>query len=76
MTARLDHQTWAEDGRRCGWELPPPAPRVLRLPVIRYIRCMWLSWKIARHYAFFAELGMVSSGYDEWVLYAISRGWI
>lgn len=71
-----DERKWHEDQRANGWKLPAPAPRWLRLPIIRRFRAMWLDRKVEQHYRsgisyFFGA----RSGYDEWVLYAISRGW-
>jgi hypothetical protein len=71
---RISLRLWREDGERCGWKLPPPASWPLRLPVIRNLRCAWNSWQVERHYAIWGTFGMVRSGYDEWVLFAIARG--
>ena len=70
-----DLERWREDGERCGWQLPLPAPRLLRMPVIRHARAALLTWKVERHYAYFGgALGLMRTGYDEWVIYAIARG--
>lgn len=75
MTAIQDN-LWSLDGERHGWSLPTKAPKVYRLPVIRTIRALYIAIKIERHNAFWSHsLGSIPSGYDEWVLYAIRRGW-
>lgn len=63
---------WAVDGERFGWLLPPRAPWLLRLPGVRHVRAYRLAWRIERHYA---AVPGIRSGYDEWCLYAIARGW-
>jgi hypothetical protein len=65
---------WHADQKRYGW-IMPPAPRWKRLPVIRYFRFVWHNFNIRRHNAMWGSLGMVPSGYDEWVLYGVARGW-
>lgn len=72
--SKVDDERWRADGNEWNWSLPPKAPRLLRLPIIRHFRALWLSYKIERHYAAWRGLG-VRTGYDEWVLYAIARGW-
>ena len=77
MTEDPDMKRWREAGERNGWVLPPKAAWPLRLPVIRYLRCVWLSVKIETHYALWSGgCGSLRSGYDEWVLFAIACGMI
>lgn len=69
---------WREDKERYGWTLPRPAAWPLRLPVVRNIRCAWLSVKAERFAMGWNSLGIGIGWipqYDRWVLYAISRGW-
>ena len=67
---------WEDDKRCNGWELPTPAHWVLRLPVIRNFRAIGLAIQIYKHEALMYRLGFgISTGYDQWVLYAIKRGW-
>ena len=66
---------WREMKKDEGWELPEKASWPLRLPIIRHIRFAYLVMRVARHYQFYGSLGLFSTGYDEWVLYAIRRGW-
>lgn len=65
---------WHRDKVERGWRLPDIAPWPLRLPIIRHIRALWISWHIEKYYAAWSESGLVSSGYDEWVIFAIFRG--
>ncbi len=69
-----DEQRWAFDGLKHGWALPPPAAWPFRLPVIRHIRAMMVSMRVEQHYAAWQTLGLIRTGYDEWVLWAIARG--
>ncbi len=69
-----DLERWTEDGKRNGWELPQKAIWFLRLPGLRHIRVFFASWAVERHYAGIAPLGLIRTGYDEWVLFAIARG--
>jgi hypothetical protein len=68
-------ERWEKDKALCKWELPPPAAWPLRLPVIRWFRATWVTIQVERHYAYgMGSIGL-RSGYDEWVVYAIARGW-
>ncbi len=67
---------WRLAGVNNHWELPVPKSWYLRLPIIRVFRAVVLMYKIDRHNRFYRRLGQVPTGYDEWVLYAIQRGWI
>lgn len=66
---------WRTDKRRNNWELPAPVARWKRLPIVRQIRVIWHANKIGNNSRIMGSLGFVDSGYDEWVLYAILRGW-
>lgn len=66
---------WLRIGEDCGWRLPPSASRWKRLPVVRFFRAVVAAWRVARHNELCAAMGMLPTGYDEWVVYAISRGW-
>lgn len=63
---------WLDDGDRYGWSLPPKSHWIFRLPIIRNIRAAYyivmISW-------WYSVVPGVRSGYDEWVIYAIRRGW-
>jgi len=72
-TAEYD-QAWRQDRDAFGWTLPGPAPRWKRLLFMRIIRAAWLAWKVERHYEAW-PLPSIRTGYDEWVIYAIRRGW-
>ena len=67
-------ERWRRVGEQCGWSLPPAAAWPFRLPVIRHIRAAWATWMVERHYAAIVEMGLLRTGYDKWVIYAIARG--
>ena len=66
-----DH--WEDDGKLNGWQMPR-APRWKRLPVIRHIRAIYHNWRVSQHEWFYSRIGMLTSGYDRWVLHGIWRG--
>ncbi len=70
-----DDDLWRDDGARNGWTLPKPAAWPWRAPVIRWFRFLIGSIRVEQHYAGWEHVGRVRTGYDEWVLYAIRRGW-
>ena len=71
----IDEKRWRAVQKRTGWKLPPKAHWLLRLPFICRVRGVFISIRVERHYRFWQAMGSVRSGYDEWVLYAIHRGW-
>ncbi len=46
--ATLDEALWKADAARYGWQLPPKAHWLLRLPVIRHIRAAVLDYRVSR----------------------------
>jgi len=70
-----DDRRWLADGADFGWVLPKPAVWWKRLPVIRKFRAIAATIAIERHYGVYDLLGLVRTGYDEWVVYAIGKGW-
>ncbi len=69
---------WHQQAHEHGWMLPPPAPAVLRLPIMRWLRFVIRSIQVHRAAAQWAELGIGIGGpnqYDRWVLWAVYRGW-
>ena len=73
MKHRSD-EIWREDAADNGWSLPPPASAWKRLPVIRLFRTVYHAWRMEAHYEMWPN--SLRSGYDEWVLYAMRRGWV
>lgn len=67
-------ERWERDRTLNGWVMPT-APIWKRLPGIRWVRFAWHGFRVTQHQSAFRGLGMLSSGYDEWVLYGILRGW-
>jgi hypothetical protein len=71
-------KVWREDQARNGWQLPPPAHWLLRLPIIRNIRGAVALSRVERFAGAWASVGIGIGGpnqYDKWVVYAIYRGW-
>lgn len=67
---------WQDDAALNNWRLPFKAPWPLRLPIIRNVRAAWHALQTERHYQRWSMLGAMSrTGYDEWVIYAVARGW-
>jgi hypothetical protein len=64
---------WEQDAIDFGWVMPT-APRWKRLPVIRHVRAIWLSGKVARQTYAYIQFGFIPSGYDKWVLRGIWIG--
>lgn len=74
MTKNSDLQRWTEDGQRFGWVVPA-APWWKRLPGIRHFRAAIGARAVAKHNRFYGALGLMLTGYDEWVLYGIFHGY-
>lgn len=68
-------EQWLEDGAKNGWEPMRPATRWKRLPVIRHMRAFYLKVQIERHYVVWNAMGAMRSGYDDWALVGIWRGY-
>jgi hypothetical protein len=70
-----DDAKWWSDGERNEWALPPAATSFCRARPMRYVRALTNLSAVERHERFFRSIGMIPTGYDRWVLYAIWRGW-
>jgi len=68
-----DMDLWLEDKQANGWEMPA-ASWWRRLPVIRHMRAAYHRVRLERHNAFYLSVGMIPSGYDNWVIYGIAKG--
>lgn len=69
---------WRKQANENGWTLPPSAPAMLRVPVVRWLRFAVASIRVHHRAAQWAKLGVGVGGpnqYDRWVLWAIYRGW-
>lgn len=75
LTKKAMDELWMKDKEEEGWVLPKKANRFLRLPVIRYFRWFGRNLTVWIHNNIWMRAGLIPSGYDEWVLYAIYRGW-
>jgi hypothetical protein len=68
-----DFELWKSDGIERGWVMPS-APWWKKLPVVRHVRAIRHRLGVRRWNALVASVGMIPSGYDEWVVYGIARG--
>jgi len=62
-----------------GWTLPEPSWPVARLWGIRHVRWIIDTIIVHREATAFGKMGIGSgypNPYDEWVLWAIRRGWV
>lgn len=66
---------WLMQGERASWELPPPAGKFCRRWPLRWYRhrCAEIEARIDDE--IMAGYGLLPSGYNRWVAYAIGRGW-
>ena len=69
-------EQWIAYGAKWEWVPPPPARLIWRFPVIRYFRWFFLNLAVARHSKFWVSIGYIPTGYDNWVLYGVSKGWV
>lgn len=65
---------WAITGLRNGWKMPS-APWWKRLPVVRHVRVAYHAARLVIWEDFWTRAGYVPSGYDDWVLAGMLRGW-
>jgi hypothetical protein len=65
---------WHDDQSSLGWVMPS-APRWKRLPIIRHLRAIRAAWHVFQHDSFYTRLGMIPTGYDQWVLHGIWKGY-
>jgi hypothetical protein len=72
--SKAEDKLWEEHRVKYKWQLPKKANWFLRLPVIRYCRWFTLNIKATFHNDTWGALGLIPSGYDAWVLYAIYKG--
>lgn len=71
-----DYWEWLEKGRRNGWHAQrPKAAPWKRWPVIRHARSIILAAGMARWYTHGPGQFGIPTGYDEWALYGIWKGW-
>lgn len=65
---------WTITGLRNGWTMLA-APWWKRLPVVRHVRVMIHAARLIMWQDFWVRAGYVPSGYDDWVLHGMWRGW-
>jgi len=70
-----DDARWYEDMVRNNWQMPIVA-YWKRWPVIRHVRAYWHMTQINRYRQAMRStgMGMLDSGYDNWILYGMFRG--
>ena len=66
-------QKWRETGIKNRWTMPKTWG-ISRLPIIRHVRTLLAAWAVERHYAVYESMGLLHTGYDEWVLWGLWRG--
>lgn len=56
--------------------LPEPAPRWMRMPLIRHLRAAWTRFNVERHYRMWGKMGFLPlyREYDDRCIVAIWRG--
>ena len=68
-------EEWTDIGAERKW-LPPILPAWgYRLPGIRHIRTIWHGIRAANYGAMWSSMGFINTGYDDWVLFGMWRGW-
>ena len=70
-----DQDRWEQDKKDFGWKLPE-CSQWKRLPIIRHLRVIYLSLMLMLWRRYWDAQGFsgLHSGYDNWVLYGIWRG--
>jgi hypothetical protein len=64
---------WKKDARDFGWVMPS-APWWKRLPAVRHVRAFRYALRVREWRRVVTIMGMVPSGYDDWVVYGIAKG--
>jgi hypothetical protein len=70
-----DDMKWWAEGDKSGWSLPAPAAWLWRRWPFRFFRFLYLAIQVERHDSMYRSIGLIPTGYDNWTLYAIRRGW-
>jgi hypothetical protein len=71
MTESMER--WLEDGLQNNWQMPRAA-WWKRLPGVRHVRAVWHVGRVAQYQAYYRSMGLLPTGYDEWVLWGIAHG--
>ena len=64
---------WQAAGDDYGWTMPR-VPGWWRWWGVRHVRALWSARQVSRHNAFYRSLGMLPTGYDQWVMFGIWHG--
>ncbi|MGU3656801.1 hypothetical protein [Methylobacterium fujisawaense] len=74
----LDEHIWRQEGESNGWEAPKRRPWWKRLPVIRHVAALWLSWQVHSYAGGWASVGIGIGGphaQDLWVVEGAFHGY-
>lgn len=71
--SKSDDILWRADAAMMGWRMPS-APLWKRVWGIRHLRRTYHAYHVTRHELLHSGRGATRSGYDQWVLYGIGRG--
>lgn len=64
---------WESDGIHNDW-IMPAGPKWKRLPIIRHVRAIHHAINVRSHNAVYRAMGMIPTGYDEWIVHGIWLG--
>ena len=67
---------WLRSGEMAGWLPPSAAGLAWRLPLIRHVRSIWHLAGVVRHDMAGTNSDFIRSGYDDWALFGMWRGWV
>ena len=72
----MTREEWLNHGREYDYHSPAPAARWKRLPIVRHLRTIVESVKVEAWYNFGPGSIGIRTGFDDWVLFGMWRGWI
>lgn len=67
---------WLATGAERGWTPCYCAAVPWRWPGVRHVRTLRHMVGVTLHQMRRAKLGMMATGYDEWMLFGMWRGWV
>lgn len=75
MADRIDEagESWIDEGHEKGWMMPVKR-WFQRWPIVRHFWVGWVGIQVERHNTRWRQMGSIPTGYDEWVLYGVWRG--
>ena len=66
---------WFDEGMRRGWRLPGPARPFWRMWGIRHVRWAIQLYRVWQWNRRWEQLDVTPTGFEDWLCYAIWRGW-